>query len=954
MLLVYWLFTALISIFPTRTRIEQSPNGLADSLPLLKLLFTVVASFVFGLENITKPDHRSLIRPDVDKVVQAKPSTEPHANLFSRFTFVLVLPLLNKGKIKTLRMEDIWSLHPKMLSYPLLLSTQARIDADEAIARQKAQDLAEKKTGAAPGETTDTFQPQKIRLFSILIHTVGWAYLTGAIPCLLYTIVMYSRPVLLSGLITFMSSYTEGSKEKHVTEQPAWKGYGLMLGVLTMSVLGDLFNAQYQNICFQCSICARGVFNSLIYRKALRLSSTNKQEGMGSIVNHTSIDVDNVLRLFVIFHTLWSSIVGVVIALVLLYQQVQYAMFASLGVTFGVAVVGGFISSMTGKVYEQMSVKNDHRMKLVNELVNHIKSIKLYAWERYFVRHISEARLKQLNSLRLFNIIVTIQLTIYNVGTPLSAFALLTLYSYTAPPGAPLNLEKIFTSLILLNMLDDPLSYLANTISHITSGHVSYVRLRTSLESEEINPANVERHPNASLSEIACEVNNGTFDWYSPEAIKKLEEKRKKEAIDTMRNKTDVTEADQKDEMIAIDEKSGMAGSDAISESTAASIKEKNDESASDTLGPFLRNVSLSIKRGSLTAIIGRVGEGKSSLVAALLGEIGSVRAYGPLAYVAQSAWILNDTVRNNILFDREYDKEWYLQVINACALAPDLKMLIHGDETLIGEKGVNLSGGQQQRISIARAVYANADVYIFDDPLSAVDAHVDRHIFEEAVTKILGGKTRILGRISQDGTYENLMQDTQGDLYRMIAESKAIVSKESCNEPAVDLGIEPEGLKAMTEKTTDEKEKLAVDFEERPTVQQRKSVKTEDTVDLEEHDVVDDEVNSEGTLSDTQGKDNDKINLSYSNQYWISTYLAWILFTSASLVLALVTFLLLLARKASKSLHASIINPLVRSLMSFFDVTLSGKIINRFAHDFSTIDMQLPFYLVFIFLNFM
>ncbi|KAF9308292.1 hypothetical protein BG006_005490, partial [Podila minutissima] len=88
MLLVYWLFTALISIFPTRTRIEQSPNGLADSLPLLKLLFTVVASFVFGLENITKPDHRSLAHPDVDKVVQAKLSPEPHANLFSHFTFV--------------------------------------------------------------------------------------------------------------------------------------------------------------------------------------------------------------------------------------------------------------------------------------------------------------------------------------------------------------------------------------------------------------------------------------------------------------------------------------------------------------------------------------------------------------------------------------------------------------------------------------------------------------------------------------------------------------------------------------------------------------------------------------------------------------------------------------------------------------------------------------------------
>ncbi|KAF9984252.1 hypothetical protein BGZ79_005616, partial [Entomortierella chlamydospora] len=181
---------------------------------------------------------------------------------------------------------------------------------------------------------------------------------------------------------------------------------------------------------------------------------------------------------------------------------------------------------------------------------------------------------------------------------------------------------------------------------------------------------------------------------------------------------------------------------------------------------------------------------------------------------------------------------------------------------------GVNLSGGQMQRISIARAIYANADVYIFDDPLSAVDAHVDRHIFEEAVTKILGGKTRILvtngaihlkevnqiivikqGRISQDGTYEELMQDTQGDLHRMIAESKAIVSEESCNESAIDLGIEPEGLKAMTDKTKDEKEKLPMDSEERPTVQQRKSIKAGETEDLEEHNVVDDDVNSEGRV---------------------------------------------------------------------------------------------------------
>ncbi|CAO3572885.1 unnamed protein product [Mortierella alpina] len=1000
MLLVFWLFTALLSIFPTRTHIELSPNGLADPLPLLKLLFTVVASIVFGLENIPKRNRPSLTRPNINKAVQPNPSPEPYANLFSRFTFVWVLPLLNKGKKKTLRMEDIWSLHPSMLSYPLLLSTQARIDADEAVARQKTQDLAESKSaGSVAGGSASRALTYKIRLFSVLVYTIGWAYVSAAIPCLLYTIATYIRPILLSNLIAFMASYTQANTDKGIEPQPAWQGYGLMLGVLTTSVLSGLFLAQYENICFQCSIRARGMFNSLIYRKALRLSSTSKQEGMGSIVNHMSSDVDNVLKLFVLIHTLWSSIIGVVIALVLLYQQVGYAMFASLGVTFGIGVVGGLISSMTGKAYSQMATKNDQRMKLVNELVDHIKSIKLYAWERYFVRHLSEARIKQLNALRRFNIIISVQVALFNVTVPLSSFAMLTVYSYIAPPSAPLDLQRIFTCIILLNMLGGPLSNITNSISSIISGHVSYVRLRNFFESEEINPANVERLPDAG-SAIAYEIKNGTFGWYSPEAIAEMEVKREKEAKEAKKAKTEGAKPAPADEKKALDDKPETDGSDASSV-----------EPSRDTLGPVLHNVSFTIQRGSLTAVVGRVGEGKSSLVGALLGEMykysGSVRACGSLAFVAQSAWILNDTVRNNILFGHEYDKERYLQVIRACALAPDLKMLVNGDKTLIGEKGVNLSGGQKQRISIARAVYANADVYIFDDPLSAVDAHVDRHIFEEAITKMLAGKTRILvtngaihlqevdqiivvkqGRISQDGTYNNLIQDTLGDLHRMIAESKIVVTKESDDEPAAELEPDFEEVEGMIE---DEKVEQPVVTEKRPTIRQRKSTKVEEDVDLEEHNVVDDEVTSEGrvdwavyryyfrsmgypvffffavvcitylgTISGTQvwlqiwGNENYKAVPSHDNHYWILTYLAWVLATAFALIMAIITFLLLLARRASKFLHISMISPLVHSPMSFFDTTSSGKIINRFAHDFSTIDLRLPFSLLTIFLNIM
>ncbi|KAF9898210.1 hypothetical protein EC991_000509, partial [Linnemannia zychae] len=170
----------------------------------------------------------------------------------------------------------------------------------------------------------------------------------------------------------------------------------------------------------------------------------------------------------------------------------------------------------------------------------------------------------------------------------------------------------------------------------------------------------------------------------------------------------------------------------------------------------------------------------------------GQVHSFGSLAYVSQSAWILNASVRENILFGRPYDKERYIATIRSCALVPDFKMLVSGDKTVIGEKGINLSGGQKQRISIARAVYANADIYILDDPLSAVDAHVDHHIFKHALTAILADKTRILvtngvnhlkevdqivvikqGRITQDGAYDDLIQNVDGDLFRLIQESK-------------------------------------------------------------------------------------------------------------------------------------------------------------------------------------
>ncbi|XP_072883060.1 ATP-binding cassette sub-family C member 2 [Hemitrygon akajei] len=166
---------------------------------------------------------------------------------------------------------------------------------------------------------------------------------------------------------------------------------------------------------------------------------------------------------------------------------------------------------------------------------------------------------------------------------------------------------------------------------------------------------------------------------------------------------------------------------------------------------PTIKDVTLDIKMGSLLAVVGPVGCGKSSLMSAILGEMENVRGFintkGTCAYVPQQAWIQNNTLQDNILFGLELNEARYRKILEACALLQDLELLPGGDQTEIGEKGINLSGGQKQRVSLARAVYSDADIYILDDPLSAVDAHVGKHIFEKVIgpNGLLKGKTRIL-----------------------------------------------------------------------------------------------------------------------------------------------------------------------------------------------------------------
>ncbi|CAF1159240.1 unnamed protein product, partial [Adineta steineri] len=331
--------------------------------------------------------------------------------------------------------------------------------------------------------------------------------------------------------------------------------------------------------------------------------------------------------------------------------------------------------------YKQMIVK-DQRIKTMSEILNGIKVIKLYAWEMAFIHSITRIRDKELGYIRQKAIVTAISNIIWTFTPILVGIATFAAYILSSNENI-LTADKAFVSLALFHLLRGPLNQFPNVITSVIDARVSNKRIQKFLNNEELDENAVNKISTDSklLDRNSIKIENGSFRWSN--------------VVD-------------------------------------------------DPL--ILKNINLEIQQGSLIALVGMVGSGKSSILAALLGEMnkvhGNVSISGKIAYVPQTAWIMNVTLRGNILFGQDFDENLYNRVIEACALKQDL-----GDQTEIGEKGINLSGGQRQRVSLARALYSNADIYLLDDPLSAVDAHVGAHIFKKVIgpKALLNSKTRLL-----------------------------------------------------------------------------------------------------------------------------------------------------------------------------------------------------------------
>lgn len=569
-------------------------------------------------------------------------------------------------------------------------------------------------------------------------------------------------------------------------------------------------------------------------------------------------------------HIGWVAMIQVCLILAILIVNIGPSALAGFGLLILSAPVIGRIVRKLAKKRLKSTKFTDARVRITQEILNSMRVIKYYAWEKSFLQKVMDLRESELKIVRF---LLLIRAAVNAVSMTIPVYASILAFVTYSLTGHGLNPANIFSSLTLFNLLRMPLMFLPVVFAASTDAWVSLGRIQSMLLADEL-----EDHIETDYdSEYAIVIEKGRFVWEieKKEAAPEKKEKRrwwqrkKSTPQDSSSNTFNdaETESDNEEEQQPTESPPNVLKTDlsTIQVEEHEQAVEVTESHAMDTAGftgptqseaidtiPIsriestpdphrlqrLKDISFEIKRGELIVVVGEIGSGKSSLLAALVGEMrrtdGAVKLGGTVAYCPQTAWIQNATARNNILFGREFDQAKYDRVVHDCALEPDFEMLPNGDATEIGERGITISGGQKARINIARAAYYDADIVLLDDPLSAVDAHVGRTLLEECICGLMARKTRILvthqlhvlpradrifcmhqGKIVERGTYDELMS-LGGDFARLVAEYGGKEEKKEEED-----GDEEDAIESIDDekrKKPEQKGKALMQIEERAT----------------------------------------------------------------------------------------------------------------------------------------
>ncbi|KAI6164415.1 P-loop containing nucleoside triphosphate hydrolase protein [Pisolithus thermaeus] len=647
------------------------------------------------------------------------------------------------------------------------------------------------------------------------------------------------------------------------------------------------------------------VLISAVYKKALRLSAeSNQKYNKGYTMNLVNVDCESVSKAWEVTHQIWSIPLQLTTIIVLLCRLLGFSAWAGIGVLF----FSLFLLIMVVPIFMRKAAPwfmrlGDRRLKTIREVLDGIRVVKINGWEDHFLAKLQGIRSEQLRWLGQFNtgvacFVIVGQVT--NTLMPLAAFSLFGRENMGIVPSA-----RVFPALALFGMLVDPLIALPQLLSSFVIASTSWGRIYAFLLADEkTTPYGIVTNGVMNINRYAITITGGAFSWPS-------------------------------------------------TETSAPGTKSK------ELCGPipFLRNVNIAIRRGSLTAIVGHVGSGKSSLLSAVI-----VNCNGTIAYCAQQPWIQTTTIQDNILFGRPLNLQRLQKAIQTTSFDTDLEGFPHGLATQMSEKGNNLSGGQKARLSLSRAVYSDADIYLFDDVLAALDPRVGRNVFNNCIREGLRGKTRLLvthqlqylnqvdhiivvseGNIVEQGTFEELV-GRNGELTRLLSDVQPF--SEGSEESRKD---DKRKSMAAQKKVAEEKEtsdKLILDEERntgamgaatwwaylKATGGASMAVMLFTEIVMLQGSVV---ILGQWLSWWTEDKFHEKAG------GWIGTY-DGIGFASILLLIVMNVSILMSTIRASRTFHSKALLGVLRAPMWWFEGQPIGRIMNRFSKDIEAIDQRL------------
>ncbi|XP_043561892.1 ATP-binding cassette sub-family C member 8 isoform X5 [Chiloscyllium plagiosum] len=859
-----------------------------------------------------------------------------------------------------------------------------------------------------------TVSPQDSKLiWRVLRQAFGHPIVLSSTFRILADLLGFAGPLCISGIVHHLS-------DENKTFRPQVKLLGVyfissqeflanayviaVLLFLALLLQRTFLQASYY-VAIETGINLRGAIQAKIYNKILRLSTSNMSMGemtVGQICNLIAIDTNQLMWFFFLSPNLWAMPVQIIVGVILLYYLLGISALIGATVIAVLAPVQYFVATKFSQAQRSTLNYSSERLRKTNELLRGIKLLKLYAWEKIFHKSVEETRRKELTSLKSFALYTSISIFM-NAAIPIAAVLTTFVVHTHLYENADLSPAVAFASLSLFHILVTPLFLLSSVVRSTVKALVSVQKLSEFFSSEEIG----EDH-----SRVVVQLNSENSSKYQTVPLKVIN--RKRPSKEEWHNYEP-----QSRQQISFPE-----GDDVFIKVTNGFFTWTSDGA------PTLSNIEIKIPHGQLTMIVGQVGCGKSSLLLAILGEMqrnsGSVywnsermegnssgteedstvdvevRRRSAVAYAAQKPWILNTTVEENITFGNPFNKQRYKAVIDACSLQPDIDILPQGDQTQIGERGINLSGGQRQRISVARSLYQQTNVVFLDDPFSALDIHLSDHLMQDGILKLLQEEKRTVvlvthklqylphadwiiamkdGTIQREGTLKDI-QNSDPELFELwktlmnrqdqeleketIAESKTAMERKNLRRAMYSR----EALLKTLQETEDEEDttdsgdddNLSSVLRQRAKMPWRACGKYLSSAgclllpllifsQLFKHTVMVaiDYWLAKWTSDAIQFKiEAEKRNctLIQDCRFNHSSYtIVFSILCCLGIVLCLVTSIAVewTGLKVTKELHKCLLNKVILAPMRFFETTPLGNILNRFSADTNIIDQHIP-----------